>query len=191
DFVVRYITEEISKKGLDAEVFFKCPPKCRTKEVDSICSKIVKYNLTYPFSEIKDLVGVRFIVLLSDDVELIQRVIEECEIWNSEITRDYLESRSDFPEVFEYESLHVCVSPKEKQEIDGDEITTAITCEIQVRTILQHAYAELTHDNIYKPLGKRVSKTARRFVARSQALMESTDHFFCETMKELEKENKP
>lgn len=63
-------------------------------------------------------------------------------------------------------------------------------CEVQIRTLLQHAYAELVHDSIYKPVG-RVPPKAERQVARSMALMETTDELFCNTMKLLTDTNKP
>ncbi|MCC2018497.1 hypothetical protein QM121_09360 [Enterobacter hormaechei] len=63
-----------------------------------------------------------------------------------------------------------------------------ICCEVQVRTLLQHAYAELVHDSVYKPVGI-VPKSAERHIARSMALMETTDDLFCSTMKLLYETN--
>jgi hypothetical protein len=47
-----------------------------------------------------------------------------------------------------------------------------------------NAYAELVHDSIYKPSGD-VPKSAERQIARSMALMETTDDLFCKTMEIL------
>lgn len=49
--------------------------------------------------------------------------------------------------------------------------------EIQVRTLLQHAYAELTHDTIYKP-NFAVPDEVYRLSARSIALIETTSELF-------------
>ena len=53
-----------------------------------------------------------------------------------------------------------------------------------MRTLLQHAYAELTHDAIYKAK-TIVEPDIHRTVARSMALIETTDDFFCSVAKAL------
>ena len=50
-------------------------------------------------------------------------------------------------------------------------------CEIQIKTILQHAYSELTHDTIYKPKVDATPKM-RRTAAKSMALIEATNDYF-------------
>ena len=50
-------------------------------------------------------------------------------------------------------------------------------CEIQRRTLLQHAYSELTHNTIYKSEYPASSGT-NRMVVRSMALIETTDNIF-------------
>jgi putative GTP pyrophosphokinase len=58
-------------------------------------------------------------------------------------------------------------------------------CEIQIRTLLQHAYAELTHDTIYKP--KAVANpSVLRLVGKSMALIETTDGIFEDVSQILE-----
>ncbi|RWP54341.1 MAG: hypothetical protein EOR07_34055 [Mesorhizobium sp.] len=42
------------------------------------------------------------------------------------------------------------VRSKDELTFDGETIAAGTPCEIQVRTILQHAYSQLTHDTIYK-----------------------------------------
>ena len=66
------------------------------------------------------------------------------------------------------------------------EIPEAIACEVQIRTLLQHAHSELTHDSIYKPT--TVAKPdVKRTVAKSMALIEATDDYFVKAMSDLDK----
>ena len=53
-----------------------------------------------------------------------------------------------------------------------------LTCEIQIRTLLQHAFAEVSHDSTYKGPYKN-DKGILRHLAKSMALMEATDDYFC------------
>ena len=57
-----------------------------------------------------------------------------------------------------------------------------------MRTLLQHAYAELSHDRIYKPSGT-IDKEAVRQVAKSAALVETTDEIFVAVNERLQAAN--
>ena len=63
-------------------------------------------------------------------------------------------------------------------------IPKTTSCEIQIRALLQHAHAELTHDKIYKAK-KSVKPDVHRTVAKSMALIETTDDFFTEVTQKL------
>ena len=61
--------------------------------------------------------------------------------------------------------------------LDGLTVPKGTPCEVQIRTLLQHAHSELTHDTIYKP---SVEKTIEmeRAVSKAMALIESTNDYF-------------
>jgi hypothetical protein len=48
---------------------------------------------------------------------------------------------------------------------------------VQIKTLLQHAYSELTHDTIYKPQIEATPEM-RRNAAKSMALLEATNDYF-------------
>jgi len=75
--------------------------------------------------------------------------------------------------------MHYIISLKNVIKCNGITIPTGIYCEVQIRTLLQHAYSELTHDTIYKPKTVAEPRT-HRLVARSMALIETTDVIFSE-----------
>lgn len=189
DIVVDEVSKMLVARGYDVSTFLKIPPQVRVKSESSIAGKIVRYNIKDPFQEIVDVVGVRFVVLLTTDIKVLEECITSSGLWLATLTRDIEECQRNNPELFDYQSTHYSLSPAQEIIHNDLSITSEYFCEVQIRTILQHAYAELTHDNIYKPI-KDVSKKAKRIVARSMALMESTDHLFCETIVELEKDNR-
>ncbi|EFH7222127.1 (p)ppGpp synthetase, partial [Escherichia coli] len=92
--------------------------------------------------------------------------------------------RLNTPLIFTYQSVHFIVTAKESFDYNGVIIEQGIPCEIQVRSLLQHAYAELTHDAIYKAK-TIVEPDIHRTVAKSMALIETTDDFFCSVSKAI------
>lgn len=189
-FVISEITTYIENRGFIKEEFFKVPARHRVKKESSIRSKAGRYEISDYKNEILDLVGVRFVVLLTSDLNLIEEAISSNPFFKYVKTRDYGVQMDANPELFDYQSIHYSVSPKHNHTVGGQNIGGDVVCEIQIRTLLQHAYAELTHDNIYKPT-QVVPPSARRLVARSMALMETTDELFCGTLDALATANRP
>ncbi|WP_132995868.1 GTP pyrophosphokinase [Sporanaerobacter acetigenes] len=169
------------KNQVDIEIFLKIDPKVRIKSIDSIIEKAFYRNKNYkdPYNEIEDKVGVRFVVLLLDDIKVIQNVIENENIWIFSKDRDFEKSRIEHPNLFGYESVHYVVKNKYNININKIKIPSGTPCEIQVRTLLQHAHAELTHDSLYKS-NHQVLPSTQRIAARSMALIETTDYLFKE-----------
>lgn len=174
------------RRSLDE--FFKVTPKYRVKGVGSFLAKALHRGKKYqdPLTEMTDLVGTRFVVLLRTEIKLVNDVIEQCADWHAEKARDFERDRVIKPHYFEYESTHYIVRSAHARELSGVYVPGNLPCEIQVRTLLQHAYAELSHDRVYKP-ETLVSDDVRRMVARGSALLETTDQVFCEISDNLEK----
>jgi putative GTP pyrophosphokinase len=63
-------------------------------------------------------------------------------------------------------------------------------CEIQIRSMLQHVYSEVTHKSIYKYKLIEPTNSMRRDVARSMALLETADHLLSEVRTHAESANK-
>src|SRR5690606_22227118 len=102
--------------------------------------------------------------------------------------KDFEAEREAHPLEFVYQSVHYVLKSKPGQAFNGVNLPAGLACEIQVRTLLQHAHSELTHDTLYKP--KATAKPAvHRTVAKSMALIEATDEFFDEAMRKLHTEN--
>lgn len=187
DFVIQIIENKLQELGTDdLDSFFKIPVKSRLKTQDSLLDKAFRRNKSYadPYLEIEDKVGVRFVVLLTSDIEIIEDIIKENLIWDYDLSRDFKEEQEKDPLIFTYQSVHFILRPKKSILHNTIEIKPSTPCEVQIRTILQHAHAELTHDAIYK--SKRIAQPkVHRTVAKSMALIETTDEFFCRVTKEL------
>jgi putative GTP pyrophosphokinase len=116
-------------------------------------------------------------VLLANDIRIIEEAIAGCADWEASKDRDYEQEQNDNPIQFDYAAVHYVVRCSAALVIDDIEIPVGTPCEVQVKTILQHAYSELTHDTIYKP-NVDATPRMRRSAAKSMALIEATNDYF-------------
>lgn len=184
--VCNRLSGELEPKRYKA--FFKVTPESRVKEVASALKKLAKKNYADPTRDMSDLVGARFVVLLRSDIPIVERAIQTCDAWTIRRDRNPLDERLEAPSTFDYQSVHYIVWNDNDRYIDNILVRAGTACEVQIRTVLQHAYAELGHDRIYKGDGP-VPKTVHRLVARCMALMETTDEIFCNAVEELDRVN--
>lgn len=150
-------------------------PKCRVKELESYVSKVLyRKNYTNPIKEATDKVGTRIVLLNLEDVFMVSNFIEkECDAWVCiEKAQDIDKIREQNPNVFSYQSNHLIVKPKPEKYTEA--LCDLLTCEIQVRTLLQHAYAETSHDTVYKK-GHNNSPDVLRSLATTMAFLETAD----------------
>lgn len=188
-YVVDEIKRGIAEKGFDINSFLKIPVQMRLKEDGSLLDKaFFRPEKSYedPYEEIEDKVGARFVVLLLEQIDEIIEIIRANSIWTFDECRHFNLDRESQPLLFSYQSVHYILRPSEPFDCRGIEVHKGVSCELQVRTLLQHAHAELTHQSIYKNT-KRVKPAVQRTVAKSMALIETTDSFFEEATKELNK----
>lgn len=205
DFVVRTIKEAVrkavsAKSEYLADAFFKVPPKYRIKDLESLTEKAFRRGKNYsnPWADITDKVGCRFVVLLLQDIDVVKTVVEQSKAWDYSLDRDFEKEKSENPEYFSYQSVHYVVRNKTFRQHTFLDVSTGlaeektvsippeITCEIQIRTLLQHAFSELTHDAIYKSPVKAAPEV-KRIVSRCSALIETTDNMFKDTQNSIEK----
>jgi putative GTP pyrophosphokinase len=156
----------------------------RLKDSKSLYEKAKRPGKNYnSISDITDLVGLRVITYLPEDVDKVADVV------NSEFTIDEVNSidkrLTNDPHRFGYGSDHrICSLNHHRVELNEYSAYSGLKCEIQIRTILQHAWAEIEHDLGYKSdVGIPVS-FKRRF-SRLAALLESADEEFMRLKKDL------
>jgi len=184
-FIALNISLSLEKLGKNPKSFFKIPVQERLKEDSSLIDKaFVRKTYNNPYDDVEDKVGLRFIVLLIDDVKTIMDIITTHDSWTAIHARDYEKEKEEKPLLFAYQSMHFILRPKKEIDFNSHIIPSHIPCEVQIRTLLQHAHAELTHDAIYKSPNK-IKPNVNRTVSKCMALIETTDDFFCEATKAL------
>lgn len=118
----------------------------RAKKLDSFINKIQRKNYIDPFSEVTDFAGVRVVYLYRDDVEKIENVIDE-EFKIIEKVSKYDEMGTDR---FGYGAIHYLVKLGQSSSGARYDDLKEMLCEIQVRTVLQDAWAIIGHHLVYK-----------------------------------------
>ncbi|WP_441228229.1 GTP pyrophosphokinase [Tardiphaga sp. 20_F10_N6_6] len=170
------------------DVFVRIPILPRVKTTGSFLTKaFYNPNKTYddPFQQITDKVGVRLVVLLASQISKVTSAIEQCDAWNYSKDRDYESEVAARPSAFEYQSVHYVVRNKTPMRIANIDIPESLPCEIQIRTLMQHAHSELTHDTIYKPSVEKTPEMERA-VSKAMALIEATNDYFEQVAARIE-----
>jgi ppGpp synthetase/RelA/SpoT-type nucleotidyltranferase/Flp pilus assembly protein TadD len=160
----------------------------RAKDVDSFKKKCKKTSTDGspkyidPLTNITDLAGVRVILFFPDDISKICSFIEGN--FNVIEKRDVGEDRFATSGSFGYNSIHYLVNLKDDWvELPHYSKYKNMTCEIQVRTILQHAWAEMEHDIQYKSEQSLPLEIRRKFTALA-GMLEIADREFQSVQRE-------
>lgn len=194
DRLVARLTEILAQQEPPGRIseFLKLPVQPRLKDAKSLVDKALFRDKKYadPYAEITDKAGMRFVVLLSSHIRLVEQAILDERDWDGSKDRDYEEERRERPLEFAYQSLHYVVRAARDITLGLVTVPKGTACELQIRTLLQHAHSELTHDTIYKPK-KDASPDIKRTVAKSMALIEAADDFFEQVMRDLKSASKP
>ncbi len=126
-----------------------------------------------------DMIGIRVICAFLEDLDIVeQQLVTYFNV--KEIERKG--AQQSFRE-FGYESVHVLIAIPEdckpKKELDPL-LPDEVVCEIQIRTILQDAWAEVEHELIYKSEFNPFDKPLRRKLASINASLTLADTIFQE-----------
>ena len=150
---------------------------CRVKERDKLEEKVRKSNGKYEkLEDITDISGLRIITYFADDVDTVASIIESEFIIDQDNSVDRREIMHS--DTFGYLSLHYVTSLNEDREKLTDyKRYRGCKCEIQIRSILQHAWAEIEHDIGYKSELEIPWQIRRRFT-RIAGLLEVADSEF-------------
>ncbi|MBR9921340.1 MAG: hypothetical protein GYB31_10920 [Bacteroidetes bacterium] len=182
-FLINHIPKYLEELGYDVKRI-QIGPIMRVKPNKSVISNAFyrgTIQSSKPLMRIEDKVGIRIVVPSTKDVVLIKEKLCHFnkQVYDIRISRR-LDKHLKTPKVFDYRSLHMNLTPSKNfdsfEKVDLGK-RKYYTCELQVRTLLQHAFAEIAHDTIYKgPYGADGSLV--RLLSRGNALMEVTDEHF-------------
>ncbi|MCU6411375.1 GTP pyrophosphokinase [Enterobacter cloacae] len=156
----------------------------RTKTKEGIFEKVGRKKYKNPTEELTDISGVRIILYLESDILKVSDIIKSTfniDIKNSMDNEGRLSS-----DRIGYRSVHyVCDIGEKRNALKEYEFISGLNCEIQVRTMLQHAWAELTHDRNYK-LGANLPLQIQRKINLFSGMLEIADEGFSEIVNSIE-----
>lgn len=136
------------------------------------------------YASFHDLLGMRIITLFESDIESVEAVVKSVLDIDTDLSGDRLSRHQ--PNQFGYRSKHYVGKLAEPRvSLPENERFQGCIVEIQLRSILQHAWAEIEHDLGYKPQ-REVTTSLRRRFSQLAALMELADESFSDLRRELE-----
>lgn len=175
----RLLEELIVSRGVDIVTM-----ESRAKTIESFQGKIERDDKDYadPLKEITDLSGVRIITYYNKDVDAI------CELITAEFEVDEansIDKRKIIEEDrFGYLSSHLVVALNSNRSTLAEwSHFSTFKCEIQVRSVLQHAWAAIDHKLRYKT-EESIPVYLKRKLYRLSALLELADDEF-ESIREI------
>lgn len=156
---------------------------CRTKERESLSAKVQAETKYKSLADVTDISGLRITTYLQDDVETISKLIENEFAVDRENSID--KGKALDPDRFGYVSVHYVVSfSDERCNLSEYRRFRGVKAELQIRSILQHAWAEIEHDLGYKS-EQEVPREIRRRFSRIAGLFELVDTEFISIKQEL------
>lgn len=144
------LTKEVKiilDEGLKKESLDIFPTTPRVKKAGEFLKKIVRKGITADFfNKIDDIAGVRIICRYYSQLEIIGKIITK----EFKIVREDRKTTFNRIDQFGYLSDHYIVKLKETSTKQTEKDLLDLKCEIQVRTLLMHSWATVSHELDYK-----------------------------------------
>ena len=118
----------------------------RCKTLNSFLEKTQRKSYHDPIAEMTDFAGVRIICLYIDDLPRVEKVIAE----HFEITEKIDKLTDKRTDEFGYGAIHFVVKLGKTSSGARYDDLKDLVCEIQIRTVLQDAWAIIDHHLVYK-----------------------------------------
>lgn len=158
--------------------------KSRVKSFDSYYRKTLRIkpplNQDFPLPLLTDMMGIRIICAFLEDLAVVEQQIKD----NFVVKEVERKGASLSFKEFGYESVHILVEiPKELLDAAacaGFNLPQDCVCEIQIRTILQDAWAEVEHELVYKSEFSPFDLPLKRKLASINASLSLADIIFQE-----------
>ena len=185
--VLREVLEKAIKKHAPLAIV-----QVRPKSIASFGEKAVRKRFKYRDSvnRMTDLCGGRVIVPTVTEIKAVSEFIEEHFDMDWDNTVDL--SQRLKPAEFGYRSIHYIVKfkpgvfPTKDVDVEIPEEVFCLKAEIQVKTILEHAWGIFCHDRAYKGAFKVPDKWQRELAALA-AILEDTDSSFARIQAGLQR----
>jgi ppGpp synthetase/RelA/SpoT-type nucleotidyltranferase len=149
------IEAQLISKGIRAIVTFRAKNPSRLK--DKISKRAIEENKNYInlkdiYQDIVDLAGVRIALYFNSERDEIEQIIND--IFTVHKKKEFpTEEKSQG-----YKAIHYRANIKENFLTEQQKRYSEANVEIQVASLLMHAWAEVEHDIVYKPLQGKVTE---------------------------------
>lgn len=129
----------------------------RVKKTESLLNKIDRKEYNDPLKEISDLAGVRVVCLYETDIKKIAQIIHD----EFKITEEINKIEELGADKMGYQGFSCVVELGDRFAGPRYEKLLGLQCEVQVRTVLQDAWAIISHHLVYKNEASVPSKLKR------------------------------
>jgi len=161
----------------------------RIKSKTSVIRKLQRSSGERDIDSLTDMIGIRVVTYFPDEVDAVATVVEREFLVDSENSVDKRAALD--PDRFGYLSLHYVLRlNRSRSALPEYSSYGNIRFELQIRSILQHAWAEIEHDLGYKS-EFAVPRTVRRRFSRLAGLLEVADAEFLGLRAELARSSAP
>jgi ppGpp synthetase/RelA/SpoT-type nucleotidyltranferase len=171
--VARRLITAVQRTGINAAVSF------RTKQIDSLLKKLI-LKPQYSYATLGDKVGIRVVVRYRQEVHRIVSVAQE--LFSCGEPEDTAERLAE--DRVGYLSTHIDVMLTAKDRAATRFPVDRYRAELQVRTLAQHLWSEMSHDTTYKS-GNVVEPDLKRRVNLLAGLIEVVDREFSRLEEEF------
>jgi ppGpp synthetase/RelA/SpoT-type nucleotidyltranferase len=170
----RRIAEQLRLAGMWADV------QSRAKGIDSILKKLL-LKRHYTYDTLPDLVGVRVIVRYRAEVQCVIEIVGRL-FRCGEIDDKSVRLAEDG---IGYLSVHTEARLSEGDDEVGAFPAHQFRAEVQMRTLAQHLWSEMSHDTFYKTDEATINPDLKRRVNLMAGLLEVADMEFARLSKEV------
>ncbi|MBA3613476.1 MAG: hypothetical protein H0W49_11330 [Nitrospirales bacterium] len=175
--LVKEVTFTLEKK-LNTEGLEIVSIMGRVKTLESLMEKIERKQYSNPLADVTDLAGVRVVCQFTPDVKTVDSIVRQLfSVLESENKAIALGA-----DHMGYSGTHHLIQLDERYKGSRYDGLDILKCEIQVRTILQDAWAQINHSLVYKSEAS-IPERERRELNNVSALLEVAQTIFDRSRK--------